>query len=115
MSNNNAGPGDVLFGGLIAIIAAGIGLGLALSADLSDGETLLLTVIAALAGIAGHVLVGIGVVAYGVSFGIRHAEGRGRQKAARPQPPVRPGQPNGNNGSERPVPPWDTPEGRSYR
>ena len=39
MSNNNAGPGDVLFGGLIAIIAAGIGLGLALGADLSDGET----------------------------------------------------------------------------
>lgn len=72
---------------------------------------------AAAAGLASQVLVGIAVVAFEVSLGIRTAEAKGRVGSAEPRPqlPRQRGPKETDTNPDGPVPPWDTPEGRGYR
>ncbi len=78
--------------------------------------------VAAVAGVAvgvvGGALIQVGLIGWGVSPGLRHAEESARTArsnppnrpaASRPTTSVRPDQPDPN------LPPWDQPEGRSYR
>src|SRR5262245_15673471 len=106
-------PGDLMWGGLFACVVGGIAGGVALAKDHPTAASVAIIVF----GVAAQVLIGIAVVAFGVSLGIRHADAKRLEgsETTPPRVPTQRGRVAADGSPRRPVPPWDTPEGRSYR
>jgi hypothetical protein len=106
-------PGDLMWGGLAACLVGVVVASVALTKDHPTTAVVAISVF----GVVAQVLIGIAVVAFGVSLGIRHAEAKSPDESEMALTQIRTlrRQAQADKGDEGPVPPWDTPEGRSYR
>ena len=127
-------PGDWIGWGVLVMFIAAVAAGFVAAADTPSA---LPYIVAAPFGLVGGVMVQIGVIGWGVALGIRQTEQRqasppqrvrGQTQPTQPpaqptQPPTEPTQPPTQpieppTLTQRPdpnLPPWDQPEGRSYR